>query len=108
MVRLVVMHTGYVAVTRPDAARDTIVPAGPNFPGLSDALEGIAAAGASGLLLRSVGVPLAGTIAPVRIFLIMIGAVSSRIRAGAHPLRLSAAPGFLLLACAAMVTALIR
>ncbi len=81
MVRLVVMHTGYVAVTRPDAARDTIVPAGPNFPGLSDALEGIAAAGASGLLLRSVGVPLAGTIAPVRIFLIMIGAVSSRIRA---------------------------
>ena len=61
-------------------------------------------AGAVGLLLGLIGVPLVGTAAAICLILYFVCAIYTHIRAAAYTLQFGLAIGFLLLAAAALVS----
>jgi len=87
----------------------------PIFPGMAKAgvpeswlttLGTLKTAGAVGLLLGLLGVPLIGTAAAIGLVLFSVGAVITHLRAGDYSPQFGLAIGFLLLAVATLVLGL--
>lgn len=65
-------------------------------------------AGTAGIFLGPVGLPLFGTLFVIWLIVVVAGAISSRIRAGAYRSQLSLAFVLLLIAGAALIVALVQ
>ena len=115
------MFTAYVVVTLLAIAANTfsgvaaLVHFKPILPGMAKAgvpeswltvLGILKTAGAVGLLLGLIGVPLIGTVAAIGLILFFIGAIITHLRARDYSQQFSLAIGFLLLAVATLVLSL--
>jgi hypothetical protein len=113
------MYTAYVVVTLLAIAANTfsgvaaLVHFKPILPGMAKAgvpeswltfpIGTLKTAGAVGLLLGVIGVPLIGTAAAVGLILFFVCAIYTHMRAGDYSPQFGLALGFLLLAVAALV-----
>jgi hypothetical protein len=113
------MYTAYVVVTLLAIAANTfsgvaaLVHFQPILPGMAKAgvpeswltfpIGTLKTAGAVGLLLGVIGVPLIGTAAAVGLILFFVCAIYTHMRAGDYSPQFGLAIGFLLLAVAALV-----
>lgn len=113
------MFTAYVVVTLLAVAANTfsgvaaLVHFKPILPAMAKAgvpeswltlpIGTLKTAGAVGLLLGAIGVPLIGTAAAIGLILFFICAIYTHIRAGDYSQQFGLAIGFLLLAVAALV-----
>jgi hypothetical protein len=116
------MSTAYVVVTLLAIAANTfsgvaaLVHFKPILPGMAKAgvpeswltfpIGTLKTAGAAGLLLGLIGVPLIGTAAAIGLILFFVCAIYTHLRARDYSLQLGLATGFLLLAVAALVLGL--
>ena len=115
------MFTAYVVVTLLAIAANTfsgvaaLVHFKPILPGMAKAgvpeswltvLGILKTAGAVGLLLGLIGVPLIGTAAAIGLILFFIGAIIAHLRARDYSQQFGLAIGFLLLAVATLVLSL--
>ncbi len=113
------MNTGYVVVTLLAIAANTfsgvaaLVHFKPIIPGMVKAgvpeswltfpIGTLKTAGAVGLLLGLIGVPLIGTAAAIGLILFFVCAIYTHVRASDYSAQFGLAIGFLLLAVAALV-----
>jgi DoxX-like family len=118
------MPTAYVAVTLVAVAANTfsgvaaLVHFKPILPGMAKAgvpqswltfpIGTLKTAGAIGLLLGLIGVPLIGTAAAIGLVLFFVCAVYTHVRAGDYSVQFGLANGFLLLAVATLALNLAR
>jgi DoxX-like family len=116
------MVTAYVVVTLLAIAANTfsgvaaLVHFGPIIPGMARAgvpqswltfpIGTLKTAGAVGLLLGLIGVPLIGVAAAIGLVLFFVCAIYTHVRAGDYSAQFSLAIGFLVLAVAALVLGL--
>ena len=112
------MFTAYVVVTLLAIAANTfsgvaaLVHFKPILPGMAKAgvpeswLGILKTAGAVGLLLGLIGVPLIGTAAAIGLILFFMGAIITHLRARDYSQQFGLAIGFLLLAVATLVLSL--